>query len=106
MVAIEILFYILEAKGIKNMTLLIHSDNKGTIGSLDKGRSQNFHINLSIHHTYVVLASLFITPHLIYIPSEANPADPILHGELGAAGMRISDSFSLPDKLRQILVDV
>ena len=105
-VAIEILIYILEAKGINNTTLLIHSDNQGTIGSIDKGRSRNFHINLSIRRTYVVLASLFITPHLVYVTSEANPADPISRGELGDAGKRISVSFSLPDELRQIFVNV
>ena len=105
-VAIEIMVYILEAKDIQDMTLLIHSDNQGTISSLDKGRSRNFHINLSICCTYVVLASLFITPHLVYVTSEANPADPISHGELGEAGMHISASFSLPDELRHIFVDV
>jgi hypothetical protein len=100
------LVYILEAKGIRNASLLIHSDNQGTIGSLDKGHSRNFHINLSIHHTYVVLASLFITPHLIYIMSEANPADPILCEELGITGTHISALFSLPDELQQLFVDV
>ena len=105
-VAVEILIYILEAKGINNTTLLIHSDNQGTIGSLDKGRSRNFHINLSIRRTYIILASLFITPHLVYVKSEANPADPISRGELGDAGMHISTSFSLPDELRHIFLNV
>jgi hypothetical protein len=98
-VAIELLIYVLKAKVVKNLTLLIHSDNQGTIGSLDKGRSRNYHINLSIHRIYIVLASLFITPHLVYVTSEANPADPISRGVLGDAGARISASFSLPDKL-------
>jgi hypothetical protein len=105
-VPVEMLVYILEAKGIKNATLLIHSNNQGTIGSLDKGRSQNFHINLSIHCTYLVLALLFITPHLVYITSEANPADPISRGKLGITDMHISTSFSLPDELRQLFVNV
>jgi hypothetical protein len=52
-VAVEILIYILEAMGISNTTLLIHSDNQGTIGSLGKGRSRNFHVNLSIRRAYV-----------------------------------------------------
>ena len=47
-VAVEVLVYILEAMDVANATLLIHSDNQGTIGSLGKGRSRNFHINLSI----------------------------------------------------------
>ena len=105
-VAVEILFYILEAMGVSNSTLLIHSDNQGTIGSLGKGRSRNFHINLSIRRAYTVLASRFITPELVYIASENNPADPISRGELGSIASRITVSFSLPDELRPIILDV
>ena len=105
-VAVEILIYILEAMGISSTTLLIHSDNQGTIGSLGKGRSRNFHINLSIRRAYVVLASRFITPELVYIASENNPADPISRRELGSLTSRITTSFSLPDELRSIILDV
>lgn len=84
-VAVKILLYLLEAMGIANTTLLIHSDNQGTIGSICKGCSRNFHINLSTHRAYVVLASQFITPELVYIPSKNNPADPISCGELGSS---------------------
>ena len=98
-VAVEILLYILESMGIANATLLIHSDNQSTIGSLGKGCSRNYHINLSIWRAYVVLASHLITPELVYIASDNNPADPILHGELGSIETRITASFSLPDKL-------
>ena len=104
-VAVEILIYIHEAMGVANTTLLIHSDNQGTIGSLGKGRSRNFHINLSIHRAYVVLASKFITPELVYIASKNNPADPISRGELGPTATRIIASFSLPDELRHIVHD-
>jgi len=55
-IAIEILVYILEAMGMGNTRLIIYSDNQGTIGSFDKGRSRNFHINLSVRRTYAVLA--------------------------------------------------
>jgi hypothetical protein len=105
-VAVEVLFYILEDMGFSNVTLLIHSDNQGTIGSLGKGRSRNFHINLSVRRIYVVLASLFITPELVYIASENNPADPISRGELGSSETRIITSFRLPDELRHIFFDV
>ena len=105
-VAVEILIYILEAMGIANTSLLIHSDNQGTIGSLAKGRSRNFHINLSIRRAYIVLVSHSIIPELVYIASEDNPADPISCGELGSIDSRLTVSFSLPDELRQILLDV
>ena len=104
-VVVEILIYILEAMGFANTTVLIHSDNQGTIGLLSKGRSRNFHINLSVHRAYVVLASRFITPELVYIASENNLADPISHGELGSEATRITTSFSLPDKLRRVFHD-
>jgi hypothetical protein len=92
--------------GFSNVTLLIHSDNQGTIGSLGKGRSCNFHINLSVRRIYVVLASHLITPELVYIASENNPADPISRGELGSPETRIITSFRLPDELRHIFFDV
>ena len=105
-VAVEILLYILEAMGVANTTLLIYSDNQGTIGSLGKGRSRNYHINLSIRRAYVVLTSHLITPELVYIASENNPADPISRGELGPIDSRISVSFSMPDELRRNFLDV
>jgi hypothetical protein len=104
-VAIEILLYILVAMDVTNTTLLIHSDNQGTIGSLNKGRSRNFHINSSIRRAYVVLISHSITPELVYVASENNPADPISRGEPGSIQSRIDVSFSLPDELQCIFLD-
>jgi len=46
---IELLTYFLEQMGLHNCRLLIHSDNQGTISTLDKGQIPNSHINLSIH---------------------------------------------------------
>ena len=105
-VAVEILIYILEAMGVANTTILIHSDNQGTIGSLGKGRSRNFHINLSIRHASVVSASHFITPQLAYISSKNNPADPISRGELGSIETHIPTLFNLPDEIRHLFLDV
>jgi len=99
-VAIELLVYFLEARNFHDIRLLIHSDNKGTIGALDKGRSRNHHINSSIRRTYAVLLPLFITPELEYVTSIANPADPISRGESGASGKQMFPSFQLPDELR------
>ena len=104
-VAVEILIYILEAMGFANTTILIHSDNQGTIGLLSKGCSRNFHINLSVRRAYVVLTSCFITPELVYIASENNLADPISRGELGSEVTRITTLFSLPDELRRVFHD-
>ena len=98
-VAIELLVYFLEARGLHDVRLLIHSDNKGTIGALDKGRSCNHHINASVGRTYAVLLPLFITPEIIYVASADNLADPISRGEPGLPGWQIFPSFSLPPEL-------
>ena len=75
--ALELLIYFLDAMGVCDAHLLIHSDNTGAIGALDKGRSPNYHINLSVRRMYTVLVSRFITHHLKHVSSEDNPADPI-----------------------------
>ena len=100
--ALELLFYCLEAMDIKNIQLLIHSDNQGAIGALDKGRSPNYHINLSIRRLYTVLIPRFITHQLKYIPSENNPADPISRGEPGSPDLKLPYSFRMPDELKPV----
>ena len=44
--ALELLFYFLEAMDIRDANLLIHSDSQGAIGAFDKGRCPNWHLNL------------------------------------------------------------
>ena len=98
-IAIELLTYFLEEMGLHDCHLLIHSNNQGTIGALDKAHSPNSHINLSVCHTYLLLSQLSISPEIIYVESLANPADPISHGEEGEAGQHLSHNFKLPDEL-------
>ncbi|KAF5346278.1 hypothetical protein D9757_014841 [Collybiopsis confluens] len=86
--ALELLIYYLESWGYKDIHLRIYSDNKGTIGAINKARSPNFHINLSVRRTYAIFASLYIQPDVAYIKSEANPADPVLRGILGRNSTR------------------
>ena len=102
-VAIELLVYFLEAKGLRDTHLLIHSDNQGTIGTLEKGRSGNVHINLSIRRTHLVLMDLSIATRTIYVESHANPADPISRGEPGSTGKQLIPTFKLPDELLCLL---
>lgn len=92
--------------GLQHCCLLIHSDNQGTIGALEKGCSPNSHINLSVHHTYLVLSDLSISPVIVYIESAANPVDPISCGELGKADMQIFPTFELPDELSDCFLHV
>ena len=104
-IAVELAAYILESKGIRESTVLIHSDNEGTIGSVDKGRSRNTHINLSIRRTYTVLCPNFLTLTFLYIPSKDNPADPLSRGVLGLPHDKLDIFFKLPDELLNIFVD-
>ena len=102
--AVEFLVYILEVLGISNQRVLIHSDNQGTIGAMDKGRSGNCHINLSIRRTYTVLSSLMLMPDFIYVPSIDNPADPLSRGELGPQESRLAFNLKLPAELRRFFI--
>jgi len=104
--AIELLTYFLEGMGLHHCRLLIHSDNQGTIGVLEKGHSPNSHINLLVHCTYLVLSNLSISPEIIYIESIANPADPISCREPGAAGKQLFPTFKLPDELADCFIHV
>ena len=98
-VAIELLALFLESTGHRNAHLLVHSDNQGTIGALDKGRSGNIYINLAVRRTHLILMSTSLVFKTIYVESHANPADPISRGEPGPAGKQMFPSFKLPDEL-------
>jgi hypothetical protein len=104
--AIEFLTYFLKDMGLRNAHLLIHSDNQGAIGALNKGCSQNYHINLSVHHTYTVLSSFLITPQFLYIASKANLADPTSHRELGPPDKQLPTNFKLPEELHHCFTNV
>ena len=102
-VAIEILIYFLEAMGFKNIRLLIHSDNQGTIGAMNKSRSPNYWINMSIRRICATIGPLYIQPELEYIESAKNPANPISRGILGPQEDRLPLQFQLPDELNHVL---
>jgi hypothetical protein len=105
-VAMEILVYFLEQLNFSNVRLRIHSDNQGAIGALSKGRSPNRAINLAVRRTFAILYPLFITPELVFIESENNPADSLSRGLLGARDKRLIQSFVLPDDLVHVLFNV
>ena len=88
-----------------HICILIHSDNQGTIGSMGKGRSANYHINLSVHHTYAILTSLFVTPVLEYVASANNPTDPISRREPGPSHLALITLFLLLRELQYLFVN-
>jgi len=103
--AVEFAVYILAAQGFRDCSVIIHSDNQGTIGSIQKGRSPNIDINLSVRRACSILIPHFITPILIYVPSKDNLADPLSRGELGPHHTRLHKPFQLPDELRNFFLN-
>ncbi|GAW01638.1 reverse transcriptase ribonuclease h [Lentinula edodes] len=104
--AIELLIYVLEAKGFHDIYILIHSDNQGTIGAMKKACSPNYWINMSMRRTCGVLGPLFIQTELEYIESALNPADPISRGILGPEDKKLPLLFQLPDELSSVITYV
>jgi len=102
----EIVVYFLEQLNFSNICMRIHSNNQGAIGAFSKGRSPNRAINLTVQHTFAILYPLFITPDLVYIESENNPADPLSRGILGANNKCLIQTFKLPDDLINVLYNV
>jgi hypothetical protein len=105
-VALELLIYAIEERGLRNVHLLVHSDNKGIIGAFDKGRSRNFDINLSIRRSAYVLASLNVSLDLTYAESKLNPADPLSRGKFWLASQRLHSKFTLPAELSDYFTHV
>ncbi|KAL4261893.1 Hepadnavirus polymerase/reverse transcriptase [Pleurotus pulmonarius] len=103
-VAVELAAYFLEAKGVRNTHVLIHSDNQGVIGAFNKGSSTNIQVNLSIQRSGACLLALNNQLKLEYISTEKNPSDPISRGALSSLDptMRLPD-IELPQELRPYL---
>ena len=76
-----------------------------TIGAMAKGRSPNFHINLSVRHTYTILSSTLVVRIIIYIPSADNSADPISRGEVGPLTLKLQTSFTLQEELQPFFIN-
>jgi hypothetical protein len=72
----QILFGIIASPGTINRSLLIH-----TMGAMAKGRSRNFHINLSVRRTYTILSAILVVPTTIYIPSTEKILQILSHAE-------------------------
>jgi hypothetical protein len=104
-IAVEILVYFLDSLNVNNHNVLIHSDNQGTIGAMDKGRSPNVHINLSVRRTYATLSAILAVPTFVYIPSADNPADPTSRGEMGPPSSRLHAAFMLPPELQDVFIN-
>lgn len=103
MVAVELMIYVIHSLGYTHSKVLIHSDNMGVIGAVARGRSTNYHLNLSIRRMAAITCSEFILPYFEYIETTRNPADPISRGTLPPASDRLPLTFELPPDLLSAL---
>lgn len=105
-VALELAFRLLESKGIRDVDVIVRSDNQGSIGAYLKGRGQNFHSNLSIRRMGEIGAACNVQLVPSYVPPAENLADPISRGILGSPFRRIPWEIQLPLELEQFLLYV
>lgn len=81
---------------MRDAHVLIHSDNQGTVGAILKGKSRSAAVNRSVQRLYDFAICAAITPSLVYVRSEDNPADPLSRGIRGARGKKIVTEIRLP----------
>lgn len=105
-IAVELVARHLDAMGISNANVIIHSDNNGVIGAFSKGRGRNFQINHAIRRVESLGLSTNVSYILLYTTSELNRADPISRGDLGHAAKQIPFYILLPEELSPLLVHV
>ena len=87
----ELAILAMRAMGIRNVDILIWSNNKGVIRAFSKGRCSNIMTNLLIHCSDEVYDEVGISTTLIYIDTVDNLTDPI------SQGLPLSSQqFSLP----------
>ncbi|KAF7302511.1 hypothetical protein HMN09_00885500 [Mycena chlorophos] len=82
-IAVELVVRLLDAAGIHDAHILVHSDNQGVIGAFGKGRSRNHDINLALRRTFAILSARNIHLALTYVPTGDNPADKLSRGVPG-----------------------
>ncbi|CDO73728.1 hypothetical protein BN946_scf185015.g56 [Trametes cinnabarina] len=103
MVAIELALRTLEEAGIRDADVLIRSDNEGVIHALQRGRSRNFQVNLSIRRTEALCMALNIVIRPIYVNAKINRADPVSRGIPDPSLQRAKARFSLPQEVSKYL---
>ena len=92
--------------GFHDVKVIIHSDNTGMLGALDKGRSRDMASNLSICQMVWTMVPVNLMVEPIYVTSETNLADACSHGELGSANTRLLVLFTVPMALNPFICNV
>jgi len=105
-IAMEVALLWILVAGFRKVNILIHGNNMGVLGMLNKGRSRNAASNLLICQMALAMAPKSILVEPIYVTSERNLADACSHGEFGSADMHLLVLFALPDVLTPFIHDV
>ena len=106
MIATELVLLWVLAAGIHDVKVVIHGDNMGVLGALNKGRSRNAASNLSICWMALAMALANILVDPVYVTLEMNLEDACSRGELGSVEMHLLLLFSLPKALTPFIHDV
>jgi len=106
MIAMELAVLWVLAAGIRDVKVMIHGNNMGVLGALNKGRSRNAASNLSICWMALAMALANILVDPVYVTLEMNLEDACSHRELGSADMHLPLLSSLPKALTPFIHDV
>lgn len=104
MVAIELAVRRLEEIRIADANILVRSDNEGVVGAVKRGRSRNFHVNLSIRRAETICMANNIMIQVEYVKTDTNVADSVSRGKPDAALGRFHSKFELPVELSTFLL--
>ena len=97
--AIEIAALYISSLRMQHKSFLIHSDNQGSIGQYEKGRSRNAESNLCIRRTTIIMMKGAFDIALAYVPSADNRADAASRGIGLLEATRLHSNFDIPSEL-------
>ena len=103
-VALELAVMWLAETDRHDVSVVIHSDNKGVIDAFNKGRSRNLHHNDCIRRISLLLAISNISVVPVFVPSRLNKADSLSRGVLSSSELRLLPSLILSPELSALLV--
>ena len=104
-IAVEIItMWIVFDSGISHdLVIQARSDNTGVTGAHNCSRSQNPHVNDSIHRISTLFISSNTTLDFEHVTSAENRADPISRSVMGPPDCRLSITFDLPVELEDFI---
>jgi hypothetical protein len=105
-IALEFAVMEAAARDLRDVRVLVHSDNKGSIGQYVHGRSRNPFINQSIIRTSDITKNANFDIVLDYVESARNPADAASRGVPLDDSLRLPSAFRIPEAILSYIRDV